>query len=493
MESLFQQAIDQNKSTQATTPAPAAPATPATSQGGDLVQSFQTAIDQQKPPASANQSPAAQDNSGVAKHGLLHRAWDWVNQPIFDNILPKDIKTADIMRAAAFEKLTGSAYIPGVNDFDTLAAQHLGESPTKHAIKTFIAGSAKDTADMASGLTSPLGIGTTLATAGTGSEAAPALQVAGKIIRPLVGTAFGLQGAYHAAHGTYGMVKEGATPENVAETAGGLGQAALGAGAGVESVGALKNTVKGLLDTKAIQPELQTGIRDILSNAADEAGVAKSAAPSIRKVSEETADAVYAKSKAQYDLLDDATGGRFQRFKDRLDNIRQKLNGLTGTEADTAEEAKLLQAQHETEQAMQEAFEDAKTKGVDPKLVDEANANFKKSQALYDLDSQIKKVVTGGRPGVSPANQLDKAQELIDPKKFLTRVNGLYDSGRLQDALGVKGADDLFNHAVENSIKNSQILRNQRAAKYAAAAAGLGALGHGAVSHVVHAVAPVVP
>jgi hypothetical protein len=50
---------------------------------------------------------------------------------------------------------------------------------------------------------------------------------------------------------------------------------------------------------------------------------------------------------------------------------------------------------------MQEAFNDAEAKGGDPKLVDEANATFKKSQALYDLDSNIKKTVSGGRPSVS--------------------------------------------------------------------------------------------
>ena len=111
---------------------------------------------------------------------------------------------------------------------------------------------------------------------------------------------------------------------------------------------------------------LQNGIGDTWRNVAEDSGVVKSAAPSIRDVVKDTADAVYAKSKSQYQVLDDATGGRVQRFKDRLDNIRQSLDSLTGTEEDLAKEASLLKAQKETEDAMQEAFNDAKAKGVDP-------------------------------------------------------------------------------------------------------------------------------
>src|SRR5580698_1637745 len=111
-----------------------------------------------------------QNQSAVANHGILKRAWDWVNMPVFDNILPNDIKTSDIIKAATFEKFYHEAYIPGINDFDTKAKDHfeppaqakLGtkkeangtthpyvQTPashaTKNAIKTFIAGVGKDT------------------------------------------------------------------------------------------------------------------------------------------------------------------------------------------------------------------------------------------------------------------------------------------------------------------------------------------------------------
>lgn len=283
------------------------------------------------------------------------------------------------------------------------------------------------------------------------------------VVAKIIG--YGLTAVRGGAVTTGQQLAHGSTLGEAAET--GLAAAGLGAAAGAAAEGtkAGARALKGVLATSTVQKPLQNGIRTILGTVADDAGVANSASPSIRKTAEETADAVYAKSKAQYGVLDEATGGRFQRFKDRLENIRRSLNNLTGTEEDAVQEAKLLKAQKETEDGMQESFNDAKAKGIDPKLVDEANANFKKSQALYDLDSNIKKAVSGGRPGVTSADLLDKSRELVDPKKFLTRINSLYDSGRLQDALGEKGADDLFNHAIENNVNHSKILRNQTIAK----------------------------
>jgi hypothetical protein len=282
----------------------------------------------------------------------------------------------------------------------------------------------------------------------------------------------------------------GATPTEAVKT--GAEATALGTatGAAVEGAGVAKNAIKqaykSALDTKSVQPILQQGIRDTLAKVADDSGVVKSAARSIRDVAEDTADAVYAKSKSQYQVLDDVTGGRVQRFKDRLDNIRQSLNGLTGTEEDVTKEASLLKAQKETEDAMQEAFNDAKAKGVDPNLVDEANANFKKSQALYDLDKHLKLSASGMRPDIGTAA---KNPEAIDPSKMFSRMNRLYDSGRLQEAVGEPNAQSLLEHANNAYLQQQKILANQAiaktAAKYGAYAAGLGALGHKYIGHLL--------
>jgi hypothetical protein len=130
---------------------------------------------QQGPPPAGNvfdQVHAENQAAHQDKPGLLSRAWNWaVNTPILDNVLPTDISTKDLFRAAAFEKLTGETYIPGVNDFDTKTQEHFGDNPTKDAVKTFIAGSAKDTADMGTGMTTPVGVAATAAGAGAAGTA----------------------------------------------------------------------------------------------------------------------------------------------------------------------------------------------------------------------------------------------------------------------------------------------------------------------------------
>jgi len=167
----------------------------------------------------------------AAQHGLLRRAWDYANTPIADFVLPHGVKTGDIIRAAAFEKMFGEAYIPGINDFETKAETHLGDSPTKAALKQFIAGSVSDTSDVAAGFTSPLAI----ATMGSEKAAATIPGNAGRVARvigPLAGSAFTLQGAGQAVEGGSDIVQHGANAENLSQVTGGLGQALLG-GAGL--------------------------------------------------------------------------------------------------------------------------------------------------------------------------------------------------------------------------------------------------------------------
>ncbi len=283
MESQFQQMATPSQPPQSQAPSQPQPQPSATlatptqaAPQGDLSNQFSQMEQAEKPPATPDaQQSANKDNSeaakelerkqGAAKHGLLYRAWDWVNQPILDTVLPEGWKTSDILKAAAFEKMTGEVYIPGVNDFNTKAEIHLGSSPAggktdkatevkmqKGKIRKFLedhsngwsevalnpearrvglAGTVRDTADTAAGFTSPLSLGTLAL--GPLSKTAGAAGTIAKAVSPLAGTAFGMQGLWNATKGVYQTAKEGATPENVQETLGGLGQAALGATAPV--------------------------------------------------------------------------------------------------------------------------------------------------------------------------------------------------------------------------------------------------------------------
>jgi hypothetical protein len=270
---------------------------------------------------------------------------------------------------------------------------------------------------------------------------------------------------------------KGATPGQAAEAgaAGGL------LSASAQSVIPAYSALKGALSTKAIQPVLQNGIRTVMDAVADENGVERPSATSVRDVVKDVADKVYAKSKAIYAQLDEATDGRFQRFEDQLRNINRKLQEVSGI--DDEKEADLLSRKTDVEAAQSKAFEDAKAKGVDPQLVDEARANYKKAQALYDLNGHVEMSAEGLRPGaeISDINKRPSVEE-VDPRKLFSRLNKLNNSGRLQEAVG-NHANDLLNHADNASETEQRILRNQRLAKKVAGVAALGA-GYHVVTHV---------
>src|SRR5271166_3084570 len=126
----------QPNATPAAPAAPAAQAPPTQTPAGDLTSQFTQMEQTEKPAATTTgsaQHSANDDNSEAAKelaskqatanHGTLARVWDWVSNPALDTVLPEGHKTADVIKASAFEKMYNEAYIPGVNDFNTKAAK----------------------------------------------------------------------------------------------------------------------------------------------------------------------------------------------------------------------------------------------------------------------------------------------------------------------------------------------------------------------------------
>src|SRR5579862_574728 len=537
--------------------------------------------------STSNQPPA---ENPAAKHGLLRRAWDWVNTPVFDNILPKDIKTSDIIKAAAFEKMYGEAYIPGVNDFETKAQAHLGENPTKHAIRTFINGSAADTANIAAGFTSPVGIATTVAGVGPEGKAL-------KVIGPLAGTAFGLKGAHdiytagtentpeawqQRLQGAAQVVGGAAAATGLPEAASTASDAARSTAEGARgAAGTVKNIVKGG------QPRLQTAIReagqtaaakaealsshpDILNQmveapvedvhpvklvydedgnvvdldgrhrviqaidegketipvqvtlrdgttstvqqdpnvvaekfgvtkdslaATDEqqaavragggkprpavtnqttaqptaqsetptASTPKTPSVGVRTAIEDVSNEVKAKAQKLYQQLDKESGGRWQRYEDQIKNLNDKMDEVNGIDDEAYDRLETKRNDIETSQA--QMLEDLKEKGVDPKVAEDAVAHYKQAMALRDLDKAVKGSTSGDvRVGL---------KETVDPKKFITRVQKLKDSGRLEQALGKDGADTLLKEAyAAKSAKSLQTVAKWTAGILAARYAG---------------------
>jgi len=559
----------------ATAPAPAStpspsPASSASSASSDPYAEFGG----KTTPEVTSVAPTASTGDSVAKHGLLSRAWDWVNQPIFDSVLPTGVKTADIVKAAAFEKMYGEAYIPGVNDFETKATAHLGENPTKHAVRTFINGAAADTANMASSFTSPVGIATTVAGVGPEAKVGTALAKVAPVAKVLAGTAFGLQGAHQIYQAGTENTPEAweARLQGAAQITGG---AALAGEPLVEPVTAAASKVipkvRGAAEAveniaKGGQPKLQAAIRDAAQAGADIAEARTAAEPSgtvhipdeykaivadalkqepawtpekaapvvkalgkdfevrgsvaegkstsndldiwqkngelsdaaealkrqgfkfnaetphgqtwtrgdqhidlwdsehepikdygkdteleasgseptpaekltgVRTVLEDVSKDVKAKSQGLYKQLDTATNGRWQRFEDQIRNLEDKMAEVNGVDDDEYDRLETKRNDIETSQA--QAIEDLKGKGIDPKIADDAIAYYKQAMSIRDVDKAVKGSTTGDL-------RVDKS-ETVNPKMLTLRLQRLYDSGRLQQALGSDGADAFLKEA----------------------------------------------
>jgi hypothetical protein len=485
MKDLMGDHSSQSQPSSAATPNTGVPATPSSSP----VTSSQTApgffsmkdlmgddsSKQSRTPQASQGDQSKAGNGDVAQHGLLRRAWDFVNSPIADlslaghRILPEGVKTSDIIKAAAFEKMYGEAYIPGFNDFDTKAEAHLGPAPAKittqdghpyvatpeshafkNAVRTFIAGVGKDSSDMAAGFTSPLSLGTL--SLGAVSKAPGAVGTAAKALNPLVGTAFGLQGAGQTLHGLYKTATEGATPENVQETLSGAGQALLGAHADLDAVGArvenIRNRVtpvnktiagqdvpvrpetKGLatLVTKGVDPDIQeTAARNTAS------AVQKGVGNIIGETTGSNAD-TNVSNQDRLGIRAHAKDVRAQAVEpmqelDRLSNNAysdaQKMVKDSKKDFSTEGRGKFRTGLALQDEIMEAHRDDMAAKGYD---VDEMKSNYRKAGALDKIASKLD-IATGPREGggydldgVKLAKQIDNIRKMPDQENLFTQA-----------------------------------------------------------------------
>jgi hypothetical protein len=191
--------------------------------------------------------------------------------------------------------------------------------------------------------------------------------------------------------------------------------------------------------SEAVQAPIQTGIRSVASDIAKNSGVSPKAATTIRDVLENTGDAVRGKSTAAYQALDDASGGRWQRFDDAIKNLNDKMDEVVGVDDEKYDQYAAKRADIE---ANQKAMIDqlVKDRKVNPALAEQAKADYAQAQALYDTSQQVRAATTG-RAGIGSG-------ETINPKTLSAKLNKLYDSGRLQQATGSDDvATQLLQHA----------------------------------------------
>src|SRR5581483_11213305 len=135
-------------------------------------------------------------------------------------------------------------------------------------------------------------------------------------------------------------------------------------------------------------------------------------AESLRDVAANTAAAVKAKASALYQQLDKAIGGtRFQTFDEQLSNVRRALKNSAGIDPDA--DGRLVERINDLEDAKAAALDQAKTAGVDPKLIDQANSAWRQASALEDLSKHIQASTSGLRGDL--AQGVKAAPEALSP------------------------------------------------------------------------------
>lgn len=130
-------------------------------------------------------------------------------------------------------------------------------------------------------------------------------------------------------------------------------------------------------------------------------------------------------------------------------------------------------------------MQEAESAGVPRTLLDQANSDFRKSKAMLDLSKQIRASSEGLRPELANGAK-NPVPEKVNTGKLVGRVNKMYDSGRLQDALGKQRSDDLL-RAVNDTHVASQTAESWKAmAKRYGGYAAAGALPVGGYELIRH-------
>lgn len=310
---------------------------------------------------------------------------------------------------------------------------------------------------------------------------------------PLLNRAF-QAGVRALRGGTVGAVQGGAKTGDLSQAAGAGVAGALGnavvpeafdaAKAAPQAVSDAVQTLRNVIQPGAIQDAFQGQIRGIINDAAKEYGVNPSSATSIRDVAQDVSNQLQGRAKAAYQALDEASGGRVQRFSDAIKAVQRKLSNLNGIQTPDDEGA-WIQKLNDLQDAHDKAMQEAEDAGVPSQLLNQANADFRKSKAMLDLSKQIRATSEGLRPELAPgANK--PMPEKVNTGGLFKRVNKLYDSGRLQDALGKSRSDDLL-RAINDSHVASQTAQSwAKLAKTGAKYAAYGALPFGGYEIVRH-------
>jgi hypothetical protein len=225
----------------------------------------------------------------------------------------------------------------------------------------------------------------------------------------------------------------------------------------------VKNVAKQVAQGEKIaQPQAQEALRTGVRAGSTEAGVTAVQPPSLRAIVEEPIHSLDASAKAAYRQIDAAAGTDFKALNEKLSNTEYQIRQLTDTEEDVAKEAALEKARTATMDKIEAAKQQAIDNGVDPKLLDKADAQFKQARALEELEAKVFK-----NPNVVAGNAVRGTPETINVDSAVKALQRLQDKeefggSRLEQALGKKGADDLLNDMYAAQRAGTKALARQQ-------------------------------
>lgn len=201
------------------------------------------------------------------------------------------------------------------------------------------------------------------------------------------------------------------------------------------------------LPEESIQQPLQQGIKETFAKAANETGVKPldPAAP-MRDVASDMGEQIKARAQAGYKKLDDASGGRWQRFNDAIDNAKAQYDELVGIEDERAEAARenIEKWTEQRDTMVKQLVEDKK---IDATTADQANEDYATQSALGRVDRAIK-------PNTRPASG-PYPETVHNPMAIERRLQALADDPfkPLQRAIGEDNANVLLDHV--RSVNNA--------------------------------------
>jgi hypothetical protein len=445
-------------------------------------------------------SSMSQDDINTAAHRLYTGAASnqiSANPPSVQPPTPSDLQGPNQPPSTLKAGGAASDLLQGVGEgaIDTVGT--IGKAITDPIVKQFASSDAMAASDQnLKALTTPdntaqsVGYGAeSLAEALTGDEAikgmalgdrllhvgkvAEAYDKAGPFARKAIETALNAARA-GAVTGGETFAKTGDVNESAKAAAEGAVASPLieGAIAGTGKAAGAVSDLWGTVTGKAIQQDLQSGIRSVLSDAADTAEVDKPTTTSIRKSAASLAENVEYKAKGIFQTIDDATDGEATNLQQKIKNVDFKLRDVAGT--NDVEEARLTNQKTALENRFDAVLDKAVREGVDQDTIDAAKQTWKQSSALRDLDTQLK---------ASTAGNVKNAPEVVDPNKLVPRLQKLADSGRLEEALGPH-AEDLLQKAYDSQKTAGQRSTAVKAVKHVAGVAGIGTVG-GALAHTL--------